>query len=49
MASLLLLAFAGFLCGGVWSFWRSGHRGPSVLLAIFAVMSVAAAALWTWE
>ncbi|MEO6821401.1 MAG: hypothetical protein ABI468_02560 [Candidatus Nanopelagicales bacterium] len=48
MAPLLLLALAGFLAGGVWTFWRAGNRGPSVLLAVFALMSIAAAALWAW-
>ena len=48
MASLLLLVLAGFLAGGVWTFWRAGNRGPAVLLAVFMLMSVAAAALWAW-
>lgn len=49
MGSVLLLALAGFLLGGVWTFWRSGKRGPSVVLGIFALVSLVAAALWAWE
>lgn len=46
MISLLLLVVTGFFLGGVYSFWRQDRRGLAVGLAVFALLSLAAAVLW---
>jgi hypothetical protein len=46
VASILLLALAGFFLGGTFSFWRGGKRGPAVVLGVCALLSIAAAVAW---
>lgn len=46
---VLLLALAGFLIGGVISFWRQGRRNAAFVLGVLGVMSIAAAFLWAWD
>ncbi|HET8971481.1 MAG TPA: hypothetical protein VFN19_10500 [Candidatus Nanopelagicales bacterium] len=46
MASVLLLALAGFFLGGVWSFWRGGRRGAAVVLGVAALLALAGAVAW---
>jgi hypothetical protein len=42
-----MVALAGFFIGGVYSFWRNGHRGLSVVLGVFALLALGAAVLWS--
>ncbi|MGI9196318.1 MAG: hypothetical protein ACR2KE_02540 [Candidatus Nanopelagicales bacterium] len=46
---IALLALAGFLVGGAYSFFKQKRRNAAIVLSILAVMSVAAAFLWAWE
>jgi hypothetical protein len=43
--SLLLLALAGFLIGGVFAMHQQRKRGPEVVLGVGAGLALAAAAL----
>ncbi|MBF6183550.1 hypothetical protein [Nocardia otitidiscaviarum] len=45
MASILLLALAGFLLGGVYSTWKTA-RPLAIALGACAALAVAGAILW---
>jgi uncharacterized membrane protein len=47
--AVLLLALAGFLAGGTYSFAKQGKRNAAVILGILAVMALVGGALYAWS
>ena len=47
--AIVMLALAGFLGGGAFSFFKQGRRNAGWILSVLATLAIAAAFLWAWE
>jgi len=47
-SAILLLALAGFLAGGTYSFAKQGKRNAAIITGILAAMALVGGALYAW-